>query len=626
MLLPFYFLILINQLINSISIAQFNIFRSYGILFLETLNFYKRCCILNIQKQLHRAIFLITTLFVSSALIISFTINYYNAKKTLEEEIAFSLENNMERIENTINNLEHMIIDIHFLSGKTLAENKIYYTNKEMFQIFSTFINQDSQINFIGIILPDGNVSSYSRTQIDLTLDNELINSDWYDTVSSSKGELLIHKTPDILTSKPSNDETIVFSKLLFDFYTQKPVGILVVNTDTDIFQLNNIIDTKYILDSALSNPITNSIIHTTSNTIEASEIQPSSNLDVGISQTLNYSVESNHRDLVLTLIIDNSEFFLIVRQIFYTASVIFFIILIFSYFFTKKSSQLITRPIINLTNLMKLKPTAKNIYTISHSIFPRNDEVFILYQEFSKMLNSLELASQDKLEFEQSIQKAELNVYKNQIDSHFMYNTLESINSLAEINDIPQISEIIVALSNMFRYTSEGFTNNSTLQNEIDNVEEYLLIQNIRFQKEYSLTLDIQNKALLNSEIPKIILQPIIENSILHGFNNGGLQGDIKLTASILDDSLIIQIKDNGLGISPNELEGLQNKIRNAIQLVRNEAHHIGLINIEARIKTLYGKKYGINIESCIDCGSNIVITLPAIHKANEGFDKFDV
>lgn len=231
-------------------------------------------------------------------------------------------------------------------------------------------------------------------------------------------------------------------------------------------------------------------------------------------------------------------------------------------------------------------------------------------------MLETLHRFSSEQIEYEQRLHQLSINAFKNQIDSHFLYNSLESINSIAEIEEIEAVSTISTALANMFRYTANGFLNESTLQNELDHVTHYLSIQNIRFQQIFEVTLHLDEQYLLQATVPKIILQPIIENAIYHGFDKGSFKnGVILISVTNSSDNLCIEVKNNGSIIPEKQLRNLRYKLQNALTYLESEKEHIALMNIHARIQSTYGTEYGISIDSNNQTGWTTFTLLLPLH-----------
>lgn len=219
------------------------------------------------------------------------------------------------------------------------------------------------------------------------------------------------------------------------------------------------------------------------------------------------------------------------------------------------------------------------------------------------------------------STKQAEYLALQNQINPHFLYNTLEAIRGDALCAGMENIADITEALSTFFRYTITETKNLVTIRDELDNVDSYFKIQQYRFGEK--LSMDIQmcddRDTILRLQCPKLTLQPIIENAIFHGLEKRNAKGLISVMLEIVDDNLHINISDNGAGIEEEKLAKLNNRLNRASvgYIVEDEESRrggIALKNVSRRIKLLFGEEYGIHINSIIGIGTKVVLTLPII------------
>lgn len=213
-----------------------------------------------------------------------------------------------------------------------------------------------------------------------------------------------------------------------------------------------------------------------------------------------------------------------------------------------------------------------------------------------------------EKLVIEKTLtEKAELNFLITQINPHFLYNTLEAINGIAQTKNCVEISQITYSLGEIFRYSLESETM-VNLKDEINLVENYLNTQLIRFSSRFTYSLDIEERFLFQY-IPKMILQPIVENTIIHGFKDVESSGLIDINVkSHSNNDFKISIKDNGQGIDKIRL----NKINNDLNREKDSSRRIGLNNIHKRLKLLFGENYGLNIDSTKNLGTCVSIRIP--------------
>ncbi|WP_160398755.1 cache domain-containing sensor histidine kinase [Paenibacillus sp. MMS18-CY102] len=275
--------------------------------------------------------------------------------------------------------------------------------------------------------------------------------------------------------------------------------------------------------------------------------------------------------------------------------------------------------------------------------------EVGELAHHFRKMVKKINELIADAVMKQAATQEAELRTLKNQIDSHFLYNTLENIKMMAEIEDQRDISDALTSLGGLMRYSLRWTSDYVSLREEINHINNYIAIMNIRYEERMGLTTDIDS-VWLRHEVLKMSLQPIVENSIKHGsqFPRGAMrQLVIAITVVALEDSLEIVVEDNGIGMREEQLEGLNWKLSGSMNGMRaangsdglehgkgggkqpvgpvvtaagslaagvatGDAGGIGLLNVQQRIWLHYGKGYGLRVESEEGAFTRVVMTIP--------------
>ena len=195
-------------------------------------------------------------------------------------------------------------------------------------------------------------------------------------------------------------------------------------------------------------------------------------------------------------------------------------------------------------------------------------------------------------------LREYEIKALHSQINPHFLYNTLDTIIWMAEFEDKKKVIAITKALANFFRISLSNGNEMIFLKDEIKHVQEYLFIQKQRYEDKLSYFFNV-DETLLSVEVPKIIIQPIVENSIYHGIKNISGNGIIKINVYKKDNSINISIKDNGIGFKKSK------------NFKKSKIGGVGIKNVVKRIKFYYGKEYGIFIPST-DKGSEVIIKIP--------------
>lgn len=218
----------------------------------------------------------------------------------------------------------------------------------------------------------------------------------------------------------------------------------------------------------------------------------------------------------------------------------------------------------------------------------------------------------------------ADLLALQSQINPHFLYNTLDSIRGLAVKYKAYKISDMTQALSSLFRYTISKKAIAVPLREELWNISTYFKIQQFRFNDRFTLNVDGDFEAL-DCYIPKMTLQPIVENAIFHGIEVKKDYGNVYIRYNLTKKRLIITISDDGAGISPDTLKKITASIAGETSNSEKSAsdNHTGtgiaLSNIDQRIKLIYGKKYGLSISSIEGVGTDVEITFPVNYKNPE-------
>jgi len=241
------------------------------------------------------------------------------------------------------------------------------------------------------------------------------------------------------------------------------------------------------------------------------------------------------------------------------------------------------------------------------------NDEISILDKHFNEMVYRLEELITSNYVQQLERREAELNALQFQINPHFLYNTLESINSLAAINECYEICEISHKLGEMFRYSMNKDSSEFVcLDNEIKHIKNYIYIQKIRFKDRFEVFYNVEKYAK-RLKILKFILQPIVENAIIHGFQNKKGNSCLEISAYVENNKLYIKVIDDGNGMSGEQIQRLNSYINEREDSINSGyKKSIGIKNVNMRIKLSCGDEYGLNIESKQNIGTQVIITLP--------------
>lgn len=227
------------------------------------------------------------------------------------------------------------------------------------------------------------------------------------------------------------------------------------------------------------------------------------------------------------------------------------------------------------------------------------------------QILKSPQLMDMDK-------RQAQYLALQNQINPHFLYNTLESIRGEALIAGLDSVADMTEALAKFFRYTITKVENLVSVEEELDNCETYFHIQQYRFGERLKLHIVCEEEDwedVMNCRIPKLTLQPILENSIIHGTEQKIGTGNLKIQFELTGRRLLIRISDDGVGMDEMALAKLNGRLgRNGSHITgsKEEKGGIALVNVNNRIHLIFGEEYGMHVYSIPQKGTDVEITIP--------------
>lgn len=246
-------------------------------------------------------------------------------------------------------------------------------------------------------------------------------------------------------------------------------------------------------------------------------------------------------------------------------------------------------------------------------------DQDYQIFPEQNRVMQKLDSILDEKNIIELSTKHAELLALQNQINPHFLYNTLEAIRGDALCEGVDSIADTTEALSTFFRYTITNTGNLVSVEDELENVENYFKIQQYRFGDKLNMKVNFPDdySRILECKLPKLTLQPVVENAIFHGLEAKAEGGVITISMEMTEKKLLINIHDDGIGINEEELIKINQRLETVSGPLKEEKRKrggIALPNVSRRIKLLFGEKYGIHIYSIPNLGTEVRITVPII------------
>lgn len=272
--------------------------------------------------------------------------------------------------------------------------------------------------------------------------------------------------------------------------------------------------------------------------------------------------------------------------------------------------SRTVTRPVRRLVaSMQKFEKQAETFeYKADMSNVAEFQTLSTSFEHMVLMIQSLV----EKVHNEEIVlRKTELKALQAQINPHFLYNTLDSIQWMCEQDNSKDAVKMVGALAKLFRISISHGNEFIAISDELKHAESYLIIQSYRYKNQFTYSFDV-DKSVLDCMCNKITIQPFIENAIYHGLDRMVDEGEIKIIVERRGKDIAIIVKDNGLGMTEEQCKAV-------LQKGRSDSKGIGVKNVDDRLKIYFGDEYGITIESELDVGTTVTIKIPKIEKGHE-------
>ena len=458
--------------------------------------------------------------------------------------------------------------------------------------------------------------SYYSENNINIFSLDKVLEKDWY-TSLLSHGENRIWSPPFMLEDDDSGNGYFTYASIIFSLESlNQPLAVIKVDVGDEKIEavLKNAAITKNSV-VFLTNahtviwPVTNDNQTVANNILIEDVLNVSSHEWEFIkSDKKDYIVRSQQLDLTgwyAVAIIPQSD--LVVLQNVLKNEMILILILLatISYFLAYVTSNSSLKRIFLLNREMRqieggnLKASLKQI---------GKDEIGELMGSFNKMAERMSEMVDEKYNMGQEVKSAELKALQAQINPHFLYNSLDLINCLAIKHHIPEITQMVTSLAKFYKLSLSQGNDVIPLNEELMHVQLYVQIQNLRFENKIELIMDFD--PWVNGCLTlKTILQPLVENSIIHGiFEKEDKSGIIRISASLQDEIVILQIEDNGIGMQEDFVK------RILLEDKSSRRHGCGVKITDDRIKLYYGNEYGLSYKSFVGKGTTVIVRLPAV------------
>ena len=460
-------------------------------------------------------------------------------------------------------------------------------SKKSIEKMIYSILDSNKGIKNITVIGKNGNIVSSDKNN-DMKISENMMKEKWYvDAINNSDMPVF---NPSRKNSTSSMNSALWFLSISRDIKNSKGenLGVIVFDIKYEILE-------RYLNSISFGKQIDNIIVDKNNNIIYYKDVkcfadkkclakfsEKNKNKDTYLYETQIENTNWNLRSLANT-----NDLVTLKKNFSHIVIIIFLVSLAFSSIITFIVITKILRPLIKLENHMQ---NFENNLREFHLSEKTGYEVQNLVEHFNVMV--------EKIKY---LREYEIKALHSQINPHFLYNTLDTIIWMAEFEDNEKVISITKSLANYFRLSLSNGHEKIPLKDEIMHTKEYLFIQKQRYEDKLSYFFNIEDESLLSIEVPKIIIQPIVENSIYHGIKNLSGNGIITIDVYRENSTVNISVKDNGIGFEK------------AKQFKKSKTGGLGTKNVDKRIKFYYGKNYGvfINKDSKTE-GAEVIIKIP--------------
>ena len=302
--------------------------------------------------------------------------------------------------------------------------------------------------------------------------------------------------------------------------------------------------------------------------------------------------LNSLQSDMVTNMIL------LMVIAIFFSLALLYFLLI---------SSKKLSRKIVDPIDIIceRMEAIGKGSLSVREPIQADVEEIQLLSDGIENMVERLIKQIEKNTQQEKQRRRTEFALLQSQINPHFLYNTLDTIVWLIESEEISEAVRMVASLSNYFRFSLSRGKNVISIEEEEQHIRSYLEIQQMRYRDLMDYEIDIPEH-LKKYILPKLTLQPLVENALYHGIKNRRRKGIIRLTGREENGCVILEVADDGRGMTKERLEQVRSS------LTDGKSQGFGLRTVHQRIQILFGGKYGLTLVSTLDVGTKVIVTIP--------------
>ena len=520
------------------------------------------------------------------------SIFYYSSKYIIMKKEIESTRKNAERSAEYVSLYVDKLKDlINLLSVNTDIENTLINNSEnsksEAEKLIQMIISENKgNIKSITVIGKNGNIISNEKN-VNMDISADMMKENWYISAINNTDNPVLNPIRKKQTSMDMTSWVLSISKDIKDKNGEN-LGVIVFDIK---YQALN----EYLKDISMGEQNDNLIIDNKNNIIYYKDVNCFIN-----KQCINKFLSQNNKfyknkNVALTKVhIENTDWQLIsfsemndlvlLRKSFFHVIIAIFLI---SLGFTTIVTFLIIRKFINpLRKLENHIQKFENSLSEFHADKNTSYEIEVLVKHFNSMISRIKY-----------LREYEIKALHSQINPHFLYNTLDTIIWMTEFGDSEQVITITKSLANFFRLSLSNGNEKISLKDELTHVKEYLFIQKQRYEDKLTYNFNIDEN-LLSYEVPKIIIHPIVENSIYHGIKNIQGTGIINIDVYKNNNDIYIAVKDNGIGFKESK------------KFKKSKIGGVGIKNVDKRIKFYYGNEYGIEIKDIAE-GSLVILKL---------------
>ncbi|WP_391204363.1 cache domain-containing protein [Psychrobacillus sp. L4] len=479
-------------------------------------------------------------------------------------------------------------------------------TKEDILSTINTIIASDSFIKSVIIVSKDGQILS-NESGLNMSMSSDMMKENWY--ISAIKSG----NTP-VLTSARMQDFTMDKDNWVISISREiknnqgNNIGVLLIDIEYKVIEdyLTNL-DLGETGFSFILNDHSEVVYHAdpsyfkdSAKQLSLQEIVANSAIYDSKENTITNTYHLKNADWLLVGVSSQDGLLAIKKQLIEIFLLVGFVLLIIASSSVVVFAGKITAPFQKLEKAMQEIENGLSEVVIDEKGCYESQS---LAKHFNIMTHKIEKLMQEITEKEKHLRSSEISALHSQINPHFLYNTLDTIVWMAEFNNSEKVIEITKALAQFFRLSLSGGNELTTVEYELEHVKQYLFIQKERYGEKLAYNFNCDD-SLLNLEIPKIIVQPLVENALYHGIRGLNKQGHIQVSAVESGEDILLTVKDNGEGFDVTKIDM---KATDKIAKLGG----VGIKNVDQRIKLYYGKDYGITIDSTLGSGTTIIIKI---------------